>query len=308
MTMLKLSPIVKRSEWATRTVVRTTMPSIPAPAVVIHHTVSGVEGSTIDVDNDGLPDSFERLLREIEDFHIDTRGWRGGIAYNLLVGHRAGRKAEGRGWRVQSGATGNPDDTFAVSICAMGNYDTVHDVTPELLRNIAEIIAEGITAGHLVPLDKLRIYGHRDKPFSTACPGARLYARIGDIEPMVADILAAKEIPPMLTPEFVRTGHRSYPKDPATFEFVRASLAELGFAPGARGENIDRAVGAFKRRFFNTTNPYPNVGPDMWRRLIAELAGIRTAEPAIVHVPDPALSAKVASLEDKIARVRAVVD
>lgn len=187
--MSSLSPIIRRAQWAVRSVSLTALPVRPARFVFVHHAVSGVEGSTVDLDNDGLPDSFEAILRSIEAFHIDTRGWRA-IAYNLLVGHKAGRKAEGRGWGVEGGATGSWADDQGISICAVGNYDGVHEATDELMLNIAEVIAEGILLGELVPLDSLTIVGHRDKPYATACPGRDLYARLHELRPMVEGILA----------------------------------------------------------------------------------------------------------------------
>ena len=303
---LNLSPIVPRAKWAVRAPARTVLPTRPATAVIVHHAVSAIEGSTIDVDNDGLPDSFEQLLREIEAFHMDGRGWRGGIAYSMVVGHKAGRKAEGRGWGLQSGATGNPDDTFSLSICAIGNYDTVHDVTDELIRNIAEIIAEGIDLGHLMPLDKLRIYGHQEKPFATACPGRRLQARLGEIRPLVAQILAGESPDPNgadVTPEFVRDGWRRFNRqDAQAVEFVRSSLALLGYAPGANGANIDRAIVAFKQKTRGLGDADASVRAPFWRALIAAVAEIPRVEPAVVEVRDANLVAERDALAAKVLR------
>jgi hypothetical protein len=292
-------PIVSRTAWATRTVQRTPLPVRPATGVVVHHAVSALEGSTIDTDNDGLSDSFERLLREIEDFHIDTRGWRGGIAYSIVVGHRAGRKAEGRGWGLQSGATGDPDDRHTLSVCALGNYEGVHDATDELITNIAEVIAEGITRGELVPLDQLRIYPHQDKPFPTACCGRNLIARLPEVRPLVAVLL--EEEPEMLTPEFLADGWKRYPDDAGAVAFVRASLQALGYKPG--GDRLDQAIISFKRKSDRLTADEPDAtvrGP-FWRELVRQVAGIELPSPAD---PNPELVAKVARLESSVAQAR----
>lgn len=170
MSGIPMSRLIPRSEWAVRTVVQSPMPMRPADHVFLHHAVSALEGSFIDLNNDGLSDSFVALLRQIENFHIDVRRWRGGIAYNGVVGHR-GTRAEGRGPLIEGGATGGWADDRGLSICALGNYAGVHDVTPELLEAIALTIADWIEDGHLVPLRRLKILGHHQKPFATACPG-----------------------------------------------------------------------------------------------------------------------------------------
>ena len=172
MTDLSRQPLAPRWKWATRNVSLTPLPVQPATHVFIHHAVSGIEGSDIDLDNDGLPDEFEAILRQIEAFHMDVRGWRA-IAYNIMVSHK-GYRAAGRGWGVEGGATGGWADDQGISICAVGNYHGVHDVTPQLIRAIVETIAEGIEQGHLVGLNKLTILGHQQKPYATACPGSGL--------------------------------------------------------------------------------------------------------------------------------------
>lgn len=178
--------IRRRRRWARRQVNLTRIPVSPCPTVFIHHAVSSLENSQIDLDNDGLPDSFEDILRQIEDFHMDVRGWRA-IAYNFLVGHK-GAKAEGRGWLHEGGATGFPFDDYSISICAVGNYHGVHKVTPELVTAYAEVIAAGIRNGHLLPLNELEILGHRDV-YATACPGDELHDAITEIRDEVRDIL-----------------------------------------------------------------------------------------------------------------------
>ena len=293
-----MTPIIKREAWARRFVAKTILPTRPATGVVIHHAVSALEGSEIDTDNDGLPDSFETLLRQIEDFHLDERGWRGGIAYSILVGHRYGRKAEGRGWGLQSGATGDPDDRNTVSVCAVGNYDGVHDATDGLVRNVAEVIAEGITLGHLVPLDRLRIYSHHEKPFATACCGRNLIARLPEVRPMVAAILADPDAgdDDMLTVDLIRTGHTAKGAD----EFAREALADLGFRPGAQGLQMEQAVIRAKRQWFPSGSDFDGVirGP-FWRRMIAELSGA-CPEAVIAQLPP----ADCSQLETELAKAR----
>lgn len=182
--------IVPRSKWAVREIHRSPLPIQPATHVFIHHAVSAVDGSTIDLDNDGLPDSFEAIVRQIEDFHMDTRGW-SAIAYNFLVGHR-GTRAEGRGWGWEGGATGDWADDRGISICAIGDYHTKHRVTKKLIRAIVLTIADGIEDGHLVPINELWIGGHQQKPYATACPGQRLMKVVPSLKGRVTKELTSR--------------------------------------------------------------------------------------------------------------------
>jgi hypothetical protein len=186
-------PLQPRSSWAIHTVAQTPLPTRPATHLILHHLAGGIEGSDIDLDNDGLPDSFERIMRDTEAFHLFVRGWRGGIAYNAVVGHK-GSRAEGRGPLYQGGATGNPHDTFSLSIGLMGDYHTKHEVTPELIRAVVLTAADWIEQGHLVPLRKLTIIGHQDKPFATACPGDRFIPVIKTLKPLIKAELKRRRI------------------------------------------------------------------------------------------------------------------
>lgn len=178
--------LVKRSKWADRPPdpPLTPLPGYPATHVFLHHAAGGIEGSDIDLDNDGLPDQFEAILRQILAFHQDVRGWRA-EAYNFFVGH-GGHRAEGRGWRHEGGATGDWADDRGISICAIGDYHTRHKVTRKLKRAIVLTIADGIEDGHLVPLPLLTVLGHQEKPYATACPGQRLMAFVPKVKPRVA--------------------------------------------------------------------------------------------------------------------------
>lgn len=111
-----------------------------------------------------------------------------------------------------------------------------------------------------------------------------------------------EEETPVLTPQFVRTGWRSYPKDPATFEFVRSSLAVLDHDPGPKGQQIDRAIARFKRTHMGRTDPNTAVGEDMWQALFRVLAGV---EPATVEVPDPKAAQTIAQLEQDLRAAEA---
>lgn len=173
---------IRRSEWATHQPIGLVRASEPLTHVFIHHTVTGQANSL---------GEFKNTLRSIERDHVHVQGWKA-IAYNKLVTHK-GLRADGRGWGVEGGATGGWADDYGVSICAVGNYHNVHRVTLRLKNAIADIIAEGILQGHLVELSRLKIMGHRQKPYPTACPGDRLMNHIPDIVKRVERKLARAE-------------------------------------------------------------------------------------------------------------------
>jgi hypothetical protein len=116
------------------------------------------------------------------------------------------------------------------------------------------------------------------------------------------DATEENDVDPML----IRKGYEKYGKDPASTEFVRASLALLGFNPGPSGQRIDEAIVRFKRRHMDATaDAKPTVGEPFWRRLVAEVALIDTREPAIVEVPDPKAAQTIAQLEQDLRATEA---
>ncbi len=263
--------IIKRIHWGAEPLNVNRLPVHPADWVFIHHAVSAVEGSTIDLDNDGLPDSFERILKAIEQYHKKTRGWRA-EAYNFFVGHR-GHKAEGRGWNREGGATGGWADDRGISICAIGNYHNVHDVTPELVDAYAEVIAEGIVLGELVSFDKLKIVGHRDKPYATACPGDRLYKFIPEVRRRVQEILQGdSNVRPILEWRVYFNVAEIGDVHPI-IEFVHRGLAKLGHYSGPVDDVMTQAtLDAWKafeiHEYPNATNANFTAGKKSWPRFV----------------------------------------
>jgi hypothetical protein len=135
----------------------------------------------------------------------------------------------------------------------------------------------------------------------------------------VAQILAGESPDPNgadVTPEFVRDGWRRYNRaDAQAVEFVRSSLALLGYAPGANGANMERAIVAFKAKAMGLAGADASVRAPFWRALIAAVAEIPRLEPAVVEVPDPKAAQVIAQLEQDLraseaerARLAAVRD
>lgn len=153
----------------------------PVKTVFIHHGASFAKALVADLDGDGIPDVEEQIWRAYQRYHMVTRRW-SDIAYNFGVG-LSGSVLKGRGWTRQGGATGSPQDGRSLSICAIGNFD-VQKPSTAMIDAISNWILTGIEKGHIHP--DVVIKGHRDKPYSTACPGRYLYAKIPQIRSMVA--------------------------------------------------------------------------------------------------------------------------
>lgn len=166
---------LRRSDWTDFKPDLTRIPTYPSTYVFIHHSVTD-QASTLE--------EFKQQLVQIESDHVYSEGWKA-IAYNKLVTHK-GLKADGRGWGVEGGATGGWADDQGISICALGNYHNRDRVTSKLKNAVADIIAEGIVEGHLVPQAQLKVRGHRERPFATACPGDSFMESLKDINARVS--------------------------------------------------------------------------------------------------------------------------
>jgi hypothetical protein len=111
-------------------------------------------------------DKCAALVRQIQAFHMDSRGWTD-IAYNLAVCAH-GYVYEGRGKDRGNGANGDSSNATRYSICALvGDGDPQPAALLDGLRDAVQL-ARSWGAGPSVD-------GHRDHQ-STACPGDALYA------------------------------------------------------------------------------------------------------------------------------------
>jgi hypothetical protein len=128
--------------------------------VYVHHT-AGPQNQTV---------------REIQNFHMDVKGW-SDIAYNWLVDD-AGNIYEGRGWGIVGGAT-KGENSSSHSVCYIGNTQNVipSDKAKEAI-NVLIIL-------HNNEYGEGFVKGHKDSAqANTVCPGKHMYNWLGAGRPV----------------------------------------------------------------------------------------------------------------------------
>ena len=150
-----------RDEWNARA--PRCITSMTADRVTIHHTVTPT--------NDSL--SPQARLRQIQNFHMDSRGWCD-IGYNFLVS-RDGRLWRGRG-STRLGAHVANNNTGNVGISFMGTHTSVK-ITDRQMCNAAKLLSWLDVHRPAVSLTRSDIKGHRQYG-DTSCPGTSLYGQL----------------------------------------------------------------------------------------------------------------------------------
>jgi len=141
--------LITRSEWGARAPkCRTTVNWSGSFPLIVHHTV-GPQSQTV---------------RQIQNFHMDTRGWCD-IGYNYLIDWD-GRIYEGRGFEVFGAHTG-PGGNAYPAVSLIGTYSSV-EPSDAMHQSVYDLM-DSIGASFLK--------GHRDY-MSTSCPGDAAYAKI----------------------------------------------------------------------------------------------------------------------------------
>lgn len=160
---------------------------VPPKKIVVHHT------ATPNV-SDRSADQAYRLSRNIQNFHMDERGWED-MGEQLTIS-RGGHVVEGRHRTIEAVRSGRhpvgdqtmptPEHnrwTFAIE--NEGDYMTAR-VPAVLWESLVGTCAWLCRAYDLDPATA--IAGHRDF-ISTSCPGDRLYARLPELRTEVARLL-----------------------------------------------------------------------------------------------------------------------
>jgi hypothetical protein len=185
--------LVTRAQWGANESWMTWPPrAVTVEFGVLHHTVNS---------NTYTPEQAPGIVRSIYHWHAIGQGW-GDIGYNLLV-DRFGTVYEGRAGGVHLGVVGAHARNWnagSFGLAIIGDFDVaspptaaveaatdviawkyrVHDLDPDPMAKVEH-------NSQIVPT----LVGHRDVG-QTACPGAYLYPRMGELR----DAIAAKVAPP----------------------------------------------------------------------------------------------------------------
>jgi len=180
-----------RSVWGARAPKQSASFSSQLKLGIVHHSASS---------NAYSPDDVPGILRSIQAYHMDGRGWND-IAYNFVV-DKFGRLWEGRGGGVDRLVLGGHSlgfNTSTVGVMMLGEYTSTAP-SPEAVDTVARVLGwkmflEGVdpsstnvpyTSGGsgTLPAGTVgsfnRIIGHRDVG-TTECPGNVLYAQLPTI-------------------------------------------------------------------------------------------------------------------------------
>ena len=180
-----------RSSWGAREPSATPLSSATLEVAIVHHSVTP---------NDYGPADVPGILRSIQAFHMDARGW-DDIAYNFVV-DRFGRTWEGRAGGIDRPVIGGHAYGFNVGTTGVLVLGTYESTTPSSasLAGVSDLIAWKFALHHVpatgtvtlfpaidthhgpagTPVVLDRITGHRNTG-QTSCPGQRLYDRLGTI-------------------------------------------------------------------------------------------------------------------------------
>jgi peptidoglycan recognition protein len=151
--------LVRRSAWgAAKPNGKPIAIATPVRTLYLHHSAG--------------PDGGPEVIRSIQRFHQDTRGW-ADIAYTWLYSPRDRVFYEGRGPGIAGAHTrGHNRDSHAV--CVLGNYEASKPPA-HVIEDLADWARwHGDTWG------PNRYVGHRDVG-ATLCPGKHLYGMMRDI-------------------------------------------------------------------------------------------------------------------------------
>lgn len=233
-------------------------------------------------------DDCAHWVKEIQNYHMDTKGW-SDIAYNFLV-CKHGDIFEGRGWDV-IGAH-NPDhNTIGIGVCFLGDDDPDVSDAPEAARAAIRWLADEADRRSGRKLTRL---GHRDTR-STSCPGNELHAWVHAGMPLVvapAPEPATEPAPIPNQPAPVQPAPAPQPAPSTEPDWTGALIMNLPTlkkgasglhvrilqglllaaahdikVDGSFGPNTDAHVKAFQAHRNLTSDGV--VGPKTWRALLA---------------------------------------
>jgi hypothetical protein len=293
--------IIPRSGWnANEKIVREAPRYAPTLSfAIVHHTAGS---STY------RPEESAAIVRGIELYHVKANGWND-IGYNFLV-DRYGQVFEGRGGGMQRnviGAHAAGYNSGSTGIAVLGTY-SAKAPTREAEDALGELLAWRLDVGHVDPASSalvsiggrpayLRaISGHRDAG-STACPGDRLYARLGQLR----EVALTTGLPKLYDPR-VSGSLGKWLRFKAR---LSAPLPWTVTVTTADGEDVAQKTGIGDRIswFWNSTGTEPR--RYFWSM---EADGVRPARGTLGgrQIPQPAPVARLAVAADLWAQPRVV--
>jgi hypothetical protein len=142
--------------------------------IAIHHTVTGRT----------LNGSYERRLRQIQSFHMDSRGYCD-VGYHFLV-TADGRRWEGRPFGYLGAHVGGVN-TGNVGISLVGCFHSSQcgglggTTPPNAMVNGTARLVRTVARRHGIAINTSRVKGHRQWAAGTACPGDNVASRLGTI-------------------------------------------------------------------------------------------------------------------------------
>jgi hypothetical protein len=170
---LKNSGIKPRSAWGARAP-RGCSSNSAKSRIAIHHTVTGRT----------LNGSYTRQLRQIQSFHMDSRGYCD-TGYHFLV------TADGSRWEARPigylGAHVGGQNTGNVGISLVGCFHPSGcsglggTTPPEAMINGAARIVRRVARHYGFAIDAAHVKGHRQWAGGTSCPGDKLLDKLGTI-------------------------------------------------------------------------------------------------------------------------------
>ena len=241
-TNLRAPSIATTTAWGARPP-NGTIEVLPHPPtyIVVHHT-AGANSSDL-----SQAHAFQ-ISREIQNFHMDTRGWID--TGQQLTNSRGGFVTEGRHQSLSAlsggtthvmGANVADHNSDIIGIENEGLYTDV-DVTPQLWNSLVNLVAYIADQYGIAPSE---IKGHRDFN-ATECPGEVLYARLPELRDAVGQALG-KPVEHRATWPLLKPGTAG-PKVLAAQHLLRASGVAAP-TDGVYGPSTFAAV-----QQFNATN------------------------------------------------------
>ncbi|CAH1132574.1 unnamed protein product [Ceutorhynchus assimilis] len=151
--------MISRAEWLAQPPTNDTTPLVtPVQYVIIHHTAT---------ENCSSQSQCVFYVRQIQTYHIESRGWYD-IGYNFLVGGD-GAAYEGRGWIVE-GAHTLGWNSKSIGIAFVGTF--LSKVPPDIqILTCKRVIERGVELGYI--RKDYKLLGARQL-FATESPGIAL--------------------------------------------------------------------------------------------------------------------------------------